>query len=67
MRPCLTGMRATNGPVRKAPSSLLTMVVSPGTVALVSCGVLHSLGDRIVEGNGTNPLAPCIVWSQLWK
>ena len=32
------------GPVRKAPSSLFTMAVSPGTVALVACGLLHSLG-----------------------
>ena len=33
-----------NGPVRKAPSSLLTMAVSPGTIALVACDLLHSLG-----------------------
>ena len=32
------------GPVRKAPSSLFTMAVSPGTVALVACGLLPSLG-----------------------
>ena len=32
------------GPVRKVPSSLFTMAVSPGTVALVACGLLHSLG-----------------------
>ena len=31
------------GPVRKAPSSLFTMAISPGTVALVACGLLHSL------------------------
>jgi hypothetical protein len=31
------------GPVRKAPSSLFTMAVSPGTVALVACGLLQSL------------------------
>ena len=32
------------GPVRKAPSSLFTMAVSPGTVALVACSLLPSLG-----------------------
>ena len=38
-------MRAFDGgPTRKAPSSLFTMAVSPGTVALVACGLLHSLG-----------------------
>ena len=31
-------------PVRKAPSSLLTMAVSPGTIALVACSLLQSLG-----------------------
>ena len=51
------------GPVRKTPSSLFTMAVSPGTVALAACGLLPStsLGFtwvRIVESNGTNSLAP---------
>ena len=32
------------GPVRKAPSSLFAMAISPGTVALVACGLSHSLG-----------------------
>ena len=33
-----------DGPVRKAPSSLFTMAISRGTVALVACGLLRSLG-----------------------
>ena len=40
------------------------MAVSPGTVALVACGLLHSLG---MLHSQRHQLIGAIVWSQLWK
>ena len=33
-----------SGPVRKAPSSLFTMAIFPGTIALAACSLLHLVG-----------------------
>ena len=40
----ILNLREAFEPIRKAPSSLFAMAVFSGTVALVACGLSHSLG-----------------------